>query len=168
LDWNVGLGVALPLAALDQYDRHGRVAYGKAAALFGLRDIWLWAPNRLGIAVPAKATILRNWYRLGADCAISVLVPTRDTLGSGTDFIGQARFTASVIKPFFEVGSYVQAVGFATSSNEHLQLAIAPFLRVNSGKIGVGIESLIPLDAPLANQNRWSLHFMFQIRGNNE
>ncbi len=167
VDWSVGLGLAAPLAALDgEHDRHGRTAYAMAAALFGLRDLWLWAPDRLGIVIPASAIMRRDWYELALDSSFGALIPLRNTMeSSGSDLITQFRFTALVMDKFLKAGTHIQTVGFLATSVEHWQSAIAPFVGIDIGRVGFNIETLFPLDAPLANQNLWSLHLVFKIRG---
>ncbi|HEY3451528.1 MAG TPA: hypothetical protein VGK67_34540 [Myxococcales bacterium] len=163
--WSAGAGLAAPLAELgSEPDRRGRIAFGDASTLQGLWDLWLWAPDRLGVVAPATVGLKSSWYRVELEGAAGLLVPVRQTIGSGLDGLGQLRLAASLLaRETAEVGAQLQGVVLATRPGDQGQVSVAGFARLQVGKVTVGTRVLIPIDAPLTS--RWSLHLSVSVRG---
>jgi hypothetical protein len=166
--WSVGAEAALPLARMSSaHDRHGRTAFGDAAALHGLWDLWLWSPDRLGLVVPASAALRGRGYRLTLEAAGALLAPVRDTLGKNLDALAQARFTAAADPQYpLELGASAQAALVATAEpNAILQPALGLYARWYLSRGDLALRLLVPLGPPLGEQNRWSLQLSFSLRG---
>ncbi|MBI5542443.1 MAG: hypothetical protein HY901_01030 [Deltaproteobacteria bacterium] len=165
LRWRLGAGLTAPLAHLEgEHDPHGRSAYGDASMLQGLWDLWLWAPDRIGLVVPAGAVIKGDRYRLGLEAGAAMLVPVRETLGTSVDALTQARIVAALHSAeTFEAGAQLQSVLIATQPSDGWQTAIAPFVRLQLGPVELGARLLLPIDAPLGGH--WSFQLAASVRG---
>ena len=128
-DLRLGLGAALPLAEAN--DEASRRPYESARALRGSWDPWLYEPDTVSFAVPARLT----WrpievLRFAAEGAGYVLV---DTSGEGERFGVQGAMEAAItLEPAFALGS--RLIGL-TAQGEASRTAVEPFVCLGLGPV---------------------------------
>lgn len=167
----LGMGVALPVADIDDDSAAGIVTrvigYGLAAAMRGWWDSWLWAHDRLTVAVPQLRIDSKNHdFVWAVDAAMGLMIDTGDDdrdveVPVQLAFEGGARLGSS-----FVLGARLQAVWVPTWDDDeadNLQLALEPLARVELENAFFYSKLTLNLDEPLGfafDEGRvWGLHF---------
>lgn len=158
--WRVGAGGSLPFARLDEGvegRRRDRNTLAHASGVRGNRDLWLWAPERGSVFVPAEATwrLPRGW--IGGEVAGALLVPMGSFASGRYDVVLQAAAAAAYTGSIVEGGVRGQVVVVATQPRDRLQWSVAPFVAVDLGRARLRLELLMPLGDPLGALGLWSL-----------
>ena len=163
--WQAGIGVSLPLAAvnLGSDGRLQRALYDQSAAAWGLWDIWRWTPGRMAIPIPAGLS-----YEISPGILLTgelVLAPVMGVNNgqSGTDLLGQIAVGSRLLLTHsLWLCPRLQAVLLPSSSVDRLQTAAG--LRVewtpSLGRFFLG--ALVSLDEPVGVFGRgphsWGIH----------
>lgn len=143
-------GIA-PLAYLgqDAYSGQRRAAYGWAAAMRGLWDAWLWAPEQTGAALggvlehrPGSPVRLRLLMDAAATASFSYA--TREA----GDLYGQVAAEAEVRPGRWTFGMRLQSVWVTAQSNNQ-QVALSPKIAVRFASVEAWLRWVVNLDEPL-------------------
>lgn len=162
LRWRVGLGLAVPLAAVDigPDGRLQRAAYNYAVAMRGLWNAWLWAPDRISFVAPMEATWqLRGGWLFEGQGAVAGVVPIRHGESDADLFIQLAGAAGYQLAPV-TLGVRLQTVIVPTVSADQAQVSLAPWIRGHWAPLFTSLSLPINLDGPLGGlrgMDRWAL-----------
>ncbi len=167
----IGAGLAMPLASISEDDALSAMAYQYALAMDGLMDAWLWAPENVGVVVPARVDhVLGSALRLGGEAAIALLIPTGEQSaspgnrleGAEVEVFLQAAAEAAYVVGIFEAGVRLQAAWLATLGGDDFQLSVEPFVALDAGPAFARLRFTLNLDEPAGfsfdEQKVWGLH----------
>jgi hypothetical protein len=165
LRWQAGIGVSLPLAAvnLGSEGRLQRGLYDQSAAAWGLWDIWRWTPGRMAIPIPAGLSYeVSPGMLLTSDLALAPVMGVNNGQ-SGTELLGQiAVGSRFLLTHNLWLCPGLQAVLLPSTSVDRLQTAAG--LRMewmpSLGRFFLG--ALVSLDEPVGIFGRgthgWGIH----------
>ena len=166
----IGGGVALPVATVDDDASLDEAltqvfALQGAAAIVGLWDTWLWAPDRFTIVAPSFRMDGRGGdFVWAAEAALGVLIDTSDADRDAEVAIQAAVEGGARLGRMFVLGGRFQTVLWATPEDDEdlTQLAFVPFVRLE-GESGFGyLRMTINLDEPYGfafdDRGIWGLH----------
>ncbi len=147
----VGAGIALPLLQIsdDNFESAIETAVVSLGGLgtMGLWDPWLWLPETFSLVVPARfETLLGDSFKLGADGALAILVPSGD--GDSEVMLqlaGEGAFKFGEL----QAGARLQFVSLVTSDDDDTQISLVPFVRYDFGSGFVQGRFMFNLDEPL-------------------
>lgn len=139
LTLRIGGGVTIPLAQFgDTVDPDDRIALSGltlAAALRGLWDLWLWAPEQITVVIPnARLDFAFHENAVFAvESAFGVMISTNDA-DDETDVLWQIGVEGGGrLERLVELGLRLQLVTSLNSEGDQAQLSLTPFVRVELG-----------------------------------
>jgi len=165
----LGVGLALPVADLEEDGTPSAtrvIGYGVAQGMRGLWDMWLWASDRLTVAVPQlRLDSLSQDLVWAVEGGMGLMIDTSDDdrdlevpLQAAVE--GGARLGRS-----FVIGGRFQVVWIPTLDGEdadRLQMAIEPFARVELENAFLYAKLTLNLDEPFGfafdDHGVWGLH----------
>ena len=168
----VGLGIGIPLASLPDIDSESEVedylvdavAYGVAASVHGLWDMWLWTPEYLPIVVPYRTATTMPRVTISGEAALAFYLPIGDNEG---DLEVDLQTGAEVFGDLGPVtlGGRLRTVWMITGDgdgDDDAQISLEPFVRLNLTVIAIDVALTINLDDPLGfafeDDGIWGLH----------
>lgn len=172
LQFRLGAGVALPAARLTDDDPQTSAlqaeGYLTAAAMQGLKDRWLWTPERLSVVVPLDAKLDLGIVELRGDAAWAWMIPTNS---DDNETMLQLGTEALVHLGPFGLGARVQGVWVPTTSGDDLQMAVAPVAELELGPVAARTMFVVNVDEPQGNSfdtsapnTVWGWHIAAAVR----
>lgn len=163
------LGVTAPLAWLAEGVQRGfsRGMYAHALAMRGLWNPWLWAPEQIGAATGALWIVDPSKdFRLRLEGGLGATLPLSDVTQDIADLFLQLAASIELRAGVLSLGTRLQSV-LMTADSDPLQLAIAPYLRVNARTWALDARLLINLDEPLgvagAGLDAWGVLLSLEV-----
>jgi hypothetical protein len=151
--WVVSAGVTAPLAWLSyNVEKRGvlRSSYAHAAAMRGLWDPWLWAPEQASLVLSGRyRRALGSLLRFELAAGIAASVPISRVTYDDFDATAQLAPSLALHTEHADLGLRLQAV-FFTSAVDACQLSVSPFIAVPLAReLTLSLRALLNLDPPL-------------------
>lgn len=91
---SAGIDLALPTAHSASNPRLGDVddaqVLRQAATMRGVRDVWLWSPDTLGIVVPLTAQLVHDYAHVKLALDVATMIPFDDSADFAVQLLGEA------------------------------------------------------------------------------
>jgi hypothetical protein len=165
-----GGGLSLPLAKLpDDYStdeefatlQASAVAYGEAAAIHGLMNLWRYTPSSIALFAPFTLTSRHKLLDVGGDVAMALLFSTDDEVEQDTLFLFQTATHVGVRSPVLAAGLNLQSVVSSEEfgPDESVQNSMLLYGEITPKPLVIGLGYFLPLGGPIGDLERKGVHF---------